>query len=292
MAESYLSRLIRLHYREFSDKEHHVVDYFRTIENDLTLKTIANLADETSVSQATIFKIVKKLGFTGFQDFKISLAKQSNASDVDPSLIAYTDIQTTDSAFEIANKVVNASIQSLNTLRQSLTEEKLNHILEIIFSCDSIHFFGVGGSSVVAFDSYQKFIRTPFNCDYIFDSHMQLMYSTKLTKKDVVFIFSHSGQSLEIIKLARAIAESPAKLIVMSGNPLSELVKLADESIITYTEEAKFRSESLSSRILYLTLMDTIYVNIMYHDHKSSYRSMDNIRQALSVSKTDSDYIL
>src|SRR5699024_7540630 len=260
MKESYLARLIRLNYREFSETERQAVDYFLTIENDLTTKTIANLAEESSVSQATIFKIVKKLGFAGFQDFKISIAKQSNSADIDPSLIAYTDIKASDTAFEIANKVVSTNIQSLSTLRQSLNEEKLNHILALIYSSDTIHFFGTGGSSVVAFDSYQKFIRTPFHCDYIFDYHMQLMYATKFTEKDIVFIFSHSGQSIETIKLARRIAESPAKLIVMSGNPTSELIKLADETIITYTEESKFRSESLSSRILYLTLMDTIYI--------------------------------
>ncbi|MDN6159763.1 MAG: MurR/RpiR family transcriptional regulator [Staphylococcus equorum] len=292
MNETYLTKIIKQHYRTFSDTEKKVADYFLKIDNNAVTKTIANISEEINVSQATIFKFVKKIGFNGFQDFKISIAKNVSSSVVDPSIIAYTDIDENDTSYQIASKVINANIASINNFMQSITEEKLDNILSMVYASEALHFFGIGGSSVIAFDSYQKFLRTKYNCDYIFDYHLQLMYTTKLTNKDIVFLFSHSGQSIETLNLAKEVANTPAKLVVLTGNSTSDLIKLADETIIAYSEESKFRTESLSARILYLSLMDIIYVNVMYHDDVDNYKSMDSIRSALSVSKTDNDYIL
>lgn len=161
----------------------------------------------------------------------------------------------------------------------------------MVYPSQMIHFFGSGGSSVLAYDSYQKFIRTKYRCDYIMDFHVQLINASKFTKDDVVFLFSHSGQSVETLKLAQAIADTEAKIIALTGNPQSSLAKLADVTITVYSEESKFRTESLASRILYLTIMDILYVNLMLHDETQSKKSMQKIRSILSVSKTDSNYI-
>ncbi len=289
---NYLKNKISYEYRFFSDKEKLIADYFLQNTDQLIKKTIVNLSDEIGVSQTTIFKFVKKLGFNGFQDFKISMAVHSKSSEPDPILTAYTDISTEDTSAEIAQKVLNSNIQSMQYLAHSITQEKLDNVLAMINQCNYLHFFGVGGSSVIAYDSYQKFLRTRHRCDHIFDYHLQLMNATKFTKEDVVFLFSHSGQSVETLNLAREVSKGDAKLIVLTGNPYCELVELADESITIYSEESKFRTESLSSRILYLSLMDIIYVNVMYQDDKVAQESMNKIRSILSISKTDNDYIL
>ncbi len=94
----------------------------------------------------------------------------------------------------------------------------------------------------------------------------------------MLYFFSHSGQSVETLNFAQEVSKSQAKLIVLIGNPSSDLVRLSDESFTIYSEESKFRTESLSPRILYLTVMDIIYVNLMYPDEKVAQTSMSKIR--------------
>lgn len=289
---AYLKNRISHEYRFYSPTEQKVADYFIENADVLIKKTIVNLSDEIGVSQTTIFKFVKKLGFDGFQDFKISLAVNSNSEAPDPMLTAYTDITAEDNSLEIATKVINSNVNFMKYLNHSLSKEKLDTILSMILECNHVHFFGVGGSSVIAYDSYQKFLRTKYRTDFVADYHLQLMNASKFTKEDIVFIFSHSGQSVETLNFAQQVAKGDCKIIVLTGNPYSKLVQLADESITIYSEESKFRTESLSSRILYLTVMDIIYVNLMYHDDKVAQQSMNKIRAILSTSKTDSNYIL
>lgn len=289
MSNHYLESTIKRNYRFFSDTEKKVADYLVKNPDDLVNKTIANLADETGVSQATIFKLVKKLGFKGFQDFKISIATNSS-NDSDPALIAYNDVTPEDTSYEIAVKVINSNILALQNLPPQLDQEKLDHTLARIYQSKFLHFFGIGGSSVIAYDAYQKFTRTEYRCDYISDYHLQLMTATKFTKDDTAFVFSHSGQSLETLKLAKIIAKTDATLIFLTGNPYSEIVSLADETLTVYSEESKYRTESLTSRILYLTLMDTLYINLTLHDEKKGQKAIKKIRNALSESKTKGPY--
>lgn len=289
MSNHYLESTIKRNYRFFSDTEKKVADYLLKNPDDLVNKTIANLSDETSVSQATIFKLVKKLGFKGFQDFKINVASNSS-NDSDPALIAYNDIKPEDSSYEIAVKVINSNILALQHLPAQLDQAKLDNSLERIYQSKFLHFFGIGGSSVIAYDAYQKFTRTNYRCDYISDYHLQLMAATKLTKEDTAFVFSHSGQSLETLKLAKIIAKTGATLIFLTGNPYSEIASLADETLTVYSEESKYRTESLTARILYLTLMDTLYINLMLHDERKGQEAIKKIRNALSESKTRKTY--
>lgn len=287
MPTNYLEMLLRPRMKNFNDTETTIAEHFIDLGIEVANKTLSNLSEDTGFSEATIFKFVKKLGFDGFQTFKISVASNfSKRSDRRHDLTVFSDITKNDSSYVIAQKVVNSNKELLENMMQSLDEELLNQALELIYPSKTLHFFGQGASSIIAFDGYHKFLRTNFSCNYISDYHMQLSYATKLTNDDCVFLFSHSGETLETIEVAKILRAYGAKIISLTGNPASELVELSDVSFIVYSEESAFRSETLTSRLLYLTLLDILYVNVMYHDEEKNKKSLENIRNALSITKT------
>lgn len=288
MINQYLKNLFKPYISEYSKTEKVIAQYFLSLGPKLPLKTLEELSEEISVSKTSIFKFVKKHGFDGFQDFKITLA-QNNYSQSDRSndLVVFSDISTSDSTLTIAQKVIQSSQASLNNLLQSLTEEQLNQVIDMIQHSQFLHFFGLGSSTTIAYDSYHKFIRSKYRCNYIQDHHMQISYATKLNEQDCVFLFSHSGKSIETINLAKVLKENNVNIILLTGNALSTLLEYADSSFIVDSEEASLGSESLSSRNLYLTIMDIIYTAIMYQDEDYNKESIANIRKALLHSKLD-----
>ena len=131
-----------------------------------------------------------------------------------------------------------------------------------------------------------------------FDYHMQLSFVTKLTSEDCVFIFSHSGKTKESINLARQV-KNQRKMITLTGNSGSELAGLSDEAIIVVTEEGLFRAESLASRISYLTVMDILYTNTMYHNFdqnadslKKSATTLARLRPIRIICRKEKSYLL
>lgn len=290
MKNHYLDQRIRLKIGSLSETEKKIAEHFVRSDELLARKTLEELANEISVSQSSVYQFVKKIGYSGFQDFKIDLARNFNHQPTFHNLTSMTgadEITADDSNLDIAKKVLQSNIFSLTNAIHFLTEELLSNVLSLIYSAKTLHFFGLGGSSIVAFDSFHKFIRTNYRCNYISDYHMQLSFATKLTSDDCVFIFSHSGQTKEAVNLARQIKKTPAKIIALTGNSGSELVVFADQAIIVLTEETLFRTESLASRISYLTVMDILYTNVMYHNYDQNIESINKIRSNISTTKTD-----
>lgn len=282
-----LDTLLLRHKTSFSEIENRIAEHFKEIGNDVINKTLANLASETGVSEASIYKFVKKLGFDGFQHFKISVAStvQSTAKD-STKMMAFSDISNKDQPYVVAQKVLSATENALSKLLLFITEENLLDALNLIEHSETLHFFGQGASNILAFDTYHKFHRSHYRCNYISDSHMQLSYSTKLDQDDCVFLFSHSGKTLETTQLARILKENNVKIITLTGNPNSELVDLSDVSLVIPSEEATFRSESLTAKVLYLTLVDILFVNVMYKDEEKNIESLNKIRKAISYTRS------
>lgn len=287
MTYNYLEKLLRPYMKNFSDTEKIIAKHFIELGNDVVNQTLSNLAEETGLSEATIFKFVKKIGFEGFQNFKISVASNFRTMEErKDELIVFSDIDKKDTPHVIAQKVVNSNKFLLDNLVQTLEEEQLGKALELLYNSQTLHFIGAGGSSVIALDGYHKFMRTKYHCNYIADHHMQLGYSTKLGSDDCAILISHSGETLETIDIAEILHNNGVKIITLTGNQNTQLVKLSDIAFIVDSEESAFRSETLTSRILYLTIIDILYTAVMYHDETENRQSLEKIRSVLARTKT------
>ena len=105
MQNLYLLSKIKHNKNKFSTSEDALAEYFLQLKNDeLVNKTLADMASETDISQTTIYNFVKKLGFNGFQDFKIKLASNSITHTQPERFMNYTEITPTDSYLDVAKK--------------------------------------------------------------------------------------------------------------------------------------------------------------------------------------------
>ena len=63
------------------------------------------------------------------------------------------------------------------------------------------------------------------------------------------------------------------------------MAQYCDEIIIVITDETFFKTESNTARISYLTIMDILYVNLMYTDLSSNFSSLKQLRTALNKTR-------
>lgn len=265
--------------------EQKIADFLIYSDDSIGQMTLDEIANQIEVSKSSVFQFIKKLDFDGYSDFKMAVIKNASEIRNDDFLSSYHDLSQLDTSYDVAMKVLQTNVQALLDLRQSVTQAQLDHILELITQSKTLHFFGLGGSSVVAHDAYHKFMRTKYHVNYIQDYHMQLSYTTKMGQNDCVFIFSHSGLTRESTLLAKEVKDSQAHLVVLSGMKQSELAQLADETIIITTEEAAFRTEALVARLAYISIMDFLYINLMVRDQKANTQSIEKIRKSLESSR-------
>lgn len=275
--------VIKTAYRDMGVKDRKIADYVLNNTKEASRSSITDIASKLNLAESTIFQFTKKLGYKGFKDFKIALLTDA----FDPEISIYEKITKDDTDYEIANKVFDSSIKAITDTKALLSSEIISQAADLLIHSENVHIFGLGGSTAVALDTYHKFLRSPIEVNYTMDYHLQLMNASLLTKKDTAFIISHTGRTIEAIHIAELAKEAGAKIMVLTSYPLSPLAKMADIVLLSTSDEIKYRSESLSSRLSQLSLIDALFVITQLHNEKHTNNRLKQIRKAIATTKED-----
>lgn len=270
-------------YRDLSKKEAAIADFLLEDPKKVSRMTINEISSALGLADSTVFQFTRKLGYRGFRDFRNDLLTE----EFDPEISIHENIKRTDHALEMAQKVFESTIQSLQSTSALLRKEDLERASQLIIDASRLFFFGVGGSNVVCYDAYHKFLRSPVPCQFAIDFHIQLMQASLLKPDDCALIVTHTGLTRETMKIAEIAREKEASIIVLTSYPLSPLAKLADAVLISLSEETGYRSESLSSRIAQLAIIDSLFTIIMFEDEKKTKETLHAIRRVINETKED-----
>lgn len=269
---------IRGSYRTFSEKEKKIADYILNDPRNIIHLTINQIADELELAESTVFRFCQRIGFKGFQAFKIALA----AEVVAPLKDIHEQIEEGDNVKTVAEKVFRSNIKTMEDTMHILDGEALNDAVAAVMSARRIEFFGNGGSAMVAMDGYHKFVRLGLHVAMNLDAHLQLMSASQLAKGDLAIVISHSGSTRDLLEVLHVLKEKEVTIICVTNFAKSPLSKEADIVLYTLSEETDFRSEALASRIAQLSLIDALYTNVMIARGEEGKVALRHMREAMS----------
>lgn len=254
---------IKAYYNGFSDNEKKIASYVVKHAAIIQELTISDLAKKCQTSTASISRFVKHIGYLNYREFLMEMPK-STYGDV------FSEIEEDDSDTQITEKTFNGAINALKATKKMLDKNKVKQAAKFLQHTNKLSFFGLGGSSIVALDGFHKFIRTSLECEYHPDFDIQLMQAVKLTKDDCAIVVSHSGKNQQTMLVAKELKKRHVPIIAITSYPTSELAQIADVALIAVAEEVNFRSESMSSLMAQLTIMDSLFMmTAIYHTDKT-----------------------
>ena len=249
---------------ELTAKEKKISKYILQHLDKIVYMNTYQIADKCKVSQASVVRFAKKLGYSGFPEFKISFGRDMGRRDVEEKInFIYEDIQETDELDDLIKKIVYANSNIIQDTYSILDTNTVKEAVEIIKNARKIFILGAGYSGIVAKDFHYKLGELGMNSICEADYHIQLASISTLNEKDVVFVISQGGKTVDIYNLVKEAKKRKVKIISvtqMSSNPIRDL---ADIKISTIMEKNNFRSTALSSRIAQLTIIDIIYVALI-----------------------------
>ncbi|MEG0841908.1 MAG: MurR/RpiR family transcriptional regulator [Erysipelotrichaceae bacterium] len=283
MEKQSIKVVIKTIYRDLSKKEATIADYILNNPKLVSRMTINEISSNLGLADSTIFQFTRKLGYKGFREFRNDLLTE----EFDPEISVHENIKKDDNSLSMAQKVFDSSIQSLQDTKNLLSNEKLQIAANMITKATKVSFFGVGGSNVVAYDAYHKFLRSPIRCQHGIDFHIQLMQASLLDENDCAIITTHTGLTKETLKIAKTVKKNKAGLIVITSYPLSDMAKIADIVFVSVSEETGYRSESLSSRISQLAIIDSLFTIIMFKLENKAVDSLHKIRSVINTTKVE-----
>ncbi|WP_231689633.1 MurR/RpiR family transcriptional regulator [Bacillus sp. FJAT-27245] len=239
---------IKSYYTSLTKAEKKAADYIVANLNDIIYCSVTELAEKADVGETTVLRLCRKIGFTGFQDFKLAVAQDSvmmaQADESEPSII---------------RKTTSRHVEILEESRQLLDEEQVEKAVQAILSSKNNFFFGVGSSGLTALQAVNVFTRIGIACDAKQDSHFQAMSASLLTEEDCAIGLSVSGSTKDTIRNLELAKKAGARIICITSNGKSPITKLADIVLLTSSKEGPLEGSSIVSQIAQLSVIDILH---------------------------------
>lgn len=264
----------------FSKSEKKIAEYI--LKNSDYVKTInsTQLAEAAKVGQASIIRFVKKIGFTGFSDFKIKL-NQELAATADNENILHSSVTLNDSIGEITKKIAKDSMDSISITQNNLKDSELKKAIKLLAEANKIILIGMGASSLVAKDFSYKLSKIGKIAIHTVDSDVQLTHVINSNSKDLVVAISQSGEKKEIIKCLQQAKKNNTPVIGITGKSGTSMEEFSDVLLYSFAHEGLLRSSPMTSRITQLFLIDTLFVGLVQQNPEESLSLIERCRKSI-----------
>lgn len=238
--------------------------------------TLAEIASEAGVSEPSVVRFSRSLGFDGFQDFKYALI-QSLASGV-PA--AHASVERGDDIGVIANKIFENSLEGLRSTREVLNLDALQAAVSAIRKADNMLVLGFGASGVVGQDTAQKFPLFGIPINAPIDFHQQFIAANLATSDTVVLAISNTAMTTEVLESMLEAKQRGATTIAVSGHegPISQVADI----VISHTAEDTDIYTPTISRLVALVIIDVLAVAVVLQYEPSRIFELERMKSHLS----------
>ena len=217
---------------------------------------VAEIAEQAQVSQPTVIRFCRSLGYKGLPEFKLALSASISHNGLP---FVHAELNTDDNMGDVMEKVLGNTAAALLGARRSLDENELENAIAMLSHARRIEFYGVGNSGIVAQDAQHKFFRFGISTVAYSDTHIQLMAAAVLSPQDVLVVISNSGSSIEILDAVSIAKENGAQVIVITRHD-SPLAQLGDCVLTVAVQEDSSRYTPMVSRLLQLAVVDILAI--------------------------------
>jgi len=225
--------------------------------------TINEMADICYVSSASISRFIKLLGFQSFHEFKNACKNTLEIANTDYSL--EVSKAKKDDIEPIFARYTQHVIDNIEYSYQQLNYEQIDRICHFIYESNQVIMLGFEFSTLLAqhiqsrFALMNKYVRIGFSYEE------QLEAAKELNENSTVLIATVEGgyfyRNDEIINV---LNEKKAKIVVLTMNTQSKLMKEVDEVIICGKENS-----DTESRVSLLYVLELL---VMYYCINFSHR--------------------
>ena len=208
-------------------------------KEDILKKNINELAKLSYTSSATISRLCKKLGFNGYKEFKYQYAAEyshllelKNDFKIEP----FSSESSIDDAL---NKIELLHKRAIEYTKSLLDKQVIERIYQLIKNAKYIEIYGTGINFSLA-EIYSLNFEEEGVISKAYNSlnPMHLQYLRQRKPNDTVCIYlTHTGQNMEMLKIAKDIRKYHAKSIVICDHKKREICKYCDETIVIMTTQ-------------------------------------------------------
>ena len=251
--------------------ERSVADYILENREKVVYCTISELSANSQTSDATIIRLCRHLGYSGYQDLKIALARE----EISPSRNIHEDVSPDDDVATAVGKAFRSDIQAISDTLAVLNLSDVERAVDLLIHANATNIYGLGTSGLVAQDAYYKLLRVGLRASVFPDSHMQAISTAQLGPEDCAIAISHSGSTKEIVHIADLCNKQGSNVICVTNHSRSPLAKRAGIVLLTASPETPFGSGGMPSMLAQLSVVDALFIGVALKTYDRATRFIE-----------------
>ncbi|RCW52209.1 MurR/RpiR family transcriptional regulator [Halanaerobium sp. ST460_2HS_T2] len=235
---------------------------------------VSELANYSDVSDSTVIRFCKHLGYEGYYQLRINLSRDLGRKQTDDNLAK------SDSFSSIFNQFAS----KIKEIGEIISEEKMKKSVELITSANFIHLAAVGNTSPLIMYMGFRLERLGIRCTYNALPEYFLNHINLAKKNDLLFVISQSGTSKHIVQAMELAKKKGLKTIAVTGHKYSPVSRLADCLLLSSDEDQPFDYYKTYSHLYEMSVIDAL-LNLVTNEDKIMETDADKPEIILSESK-------
>lgn len=214
-------------YKTLTKVEKKIAEFIAKNPKKVILLSALELGKEIGVSDASVLRFSKNIGFNKFNDFKNYVALE--LSERNPNERIAKNWDNFNSQNDIANKIVSGDLKNIEEFLLNLDFNKIDKTVKMIEKAKKIYFLGIGSSRAISQFMYWYIKKLGYNTECINEGGLGL-YETlsHIKKEDLVIMFAFPKFLIDEVKAIKIVKEKGTTAITITSNIFSEISFLSD----------------------------------------------------------------
>ncbi len=249
-------RLLETEHLSASDKA--ISQYILDHPDSVLHMNAKTLAENCFTSSPTIIRFCKKLGFSGFPEFRYQYIEEYHSLPKEKEEITLSSslndvLRLLPQRYEM---VAKNSADRINT-------KEFAYIVSEFRKADNIDFYATGINMGICQAACVRFANVGYHAQVQLgiNKHYILQQTAQQREKTLSFIISHTGTNETVLEVARYLKEQHMKLVHLGRNN-NELYDLADFHILWDNDRYDQRYDNLSYPLSLMFILDTLYLEL------------------------------
>lgn len=241
-----------------------IAEYILAHLSTIGFQTSTMMAEEIGVSDTSVIRFIRKLGFKGYADFRSEMNART-ARQIDraqPDLTPGEKYLRTLEHLGSSSLISDVSQYTLNNLQKSyaqLDQGMVEQIVDILLSSDRKYIAGFRGTACCAQYMASKLLfLTPHVVPILHADATAVENLLDITERDCLFLYSFPRYSEIARPLMEIARESGAKVILMTDRRTSPLANKADVVVTAQVDGLGFTN----SYVAPLSLSEVILLSV------------------------------
>lgn len=265
--------VVKEKYDDIFSAEKKVADFVLSNPQKVVDSNVSELAKQSGVSDATVVRMCHHIGYSGYYQFRITLARDLGKKQYGDMVISKSK--------DAVEKVFHGYAENMLAIGKRIDTENMWNCVNLIKTCKTAHIIAIGNTNVLAQYMGFRLGRLGIRCTYGLSAEYFMNHVNLADPNDILIAISKSGTSKPVILGMELGKEKGLKMIAITSHIQSPVSELADYVLLSSGKADPFNYYKEYAHLNVMAVVDAL-LNFITNEELIKTKQADKPEMILS----------